>query len=52
MPRKDFGRSRQNTYGLMDTNDTEISMALHDLELTSDLIAYDSHHSKTEDRKG
>lgn len=50
MPRKDFGRSRQNTYGLMDTNNTEIS-TIWILPL-SDLIAYYSHHSKTEDRKG
>lgn len=47
MPRKDFARSRQNTYCQLDSNNTEkTAMALPDLDLTSDLISYYSQHSK------
>lgn len=46
MPRKDFARSRNNTYCWLDTSNTGVSVALHNLDLTSDLLSYHSHGSK------
>lgn len=44
--RKDFARSRTNIYCRLDTSNTGHSMALHNLDLNSDLISYHSQGSK------